>query len=454
MLTSGKAILSYGIIREDIFFVDSGHKLVIQQWLYDILLFKVYEFFGKPGIFLMTLLLSLLFIFFAVRAMRYYRVDIRISITAVLLVCIFSFGVFTIRPGLVTMVLLLIQICICERFKKSGNPASLFLLPLLTLSEINLHSTMWIAHFIFLLPYLVPVPDKLKKHIKLTDNHISIKKLAMPLLCMAISLFVNPYGLDGITILFKQGDISSLRITELNSPKLTSIYAIVFILVLVVSAVLYGKTTIHSNNAFMLLGTSLLMMLHLRNLQMYSIGLIAILCDLLVLIPEAKLEKPVKKYHAAVAAVCTVLCFIALGILLKINLPYYSFKDEPHDNVHTPVRAVKYLDEHAEKDARIYTDFNGGSYISWNGYKIYFCSRTEGYCKDGNGGFDLVNEYNSIYSNKDTHCIDIYKTFLMRYDFDYLVVETENSMFPYLAESDEYKAVLYGNGYAVFMPEE
>ena len=149
-----------------------------------------------------------------------------------------------------------------------------------------------------------------------------------------------------------------------------------------------------------------------------------------------------------------ISCFIALGILLKINLPYYSFKDEPHDNVHTPVRAVKYLDEHAEKDARIYTDFNGGSYISWNGYKIYFCSRTEGYCKDGNGGFDLVNEYNSIYSNKDTHCIDIYKTFLMRYDFDYLVVETENSMFPYLAESDEYKAVLYGNGYAVFMPEE
>ena len=37
MLAAGKAIAGQGVIKEDVFFLESGHKIVIQQWLYDLL---------------------------------------------------------------------------------------------------------------------------------------------------------------------------------------------------------------------------------------------------------------------------------------------------------------------------------------------------------------------------------------------------------------------------------
>ena len=423
MLAAGKAISQYGILKEDIFFVDSGHKLIIQQWLYDIVVYFIYDNFGKIGILIFTLILTALFILLAVRIIRFYDVDIRLAVTAVLLICIHSVDVMTVRPGLLTMVLLLAQLYLCEKHRKTGKSIFLFLIPLLTLLEINFHASMWIAHYIFFLPYLVPIPSFINKHIKLEDNHISIKKLIMPIVLMTVSLFINPYGLDGITILFKQNDINRLGITELQSPTLFSKFGIVLIVLLIITAFLYGKTKIHSSNAFMFFGTSLMMILNLRNIQMFSIGVIAIACDLLCFIPIEKLMNVLRKSRNLIILLCTVLTCVLIGISL-INNPLDSyFRDEPSDKELTPVLAVEYLNEHATHDARIYTDFNSGSYISWNGYKIYFSSRTEGYCKESNGGYDLVGEYLMIANNLDTDFTETY---------------------------DQYETVVYGNGYVVF----
>ena len=57
MLSAGKAIAGQGVIKEDVFFLESGHKIVIQQWLYDLLVYEVYNNLGKIGILLFTILL-------------------------------------------------------------------------------------------------------------------------------------------------------------------------------------------------------------------------------------------------------------------------------------------------------------------------------------------------------------------------------------------------------------
>ncbi|MBR5057748.1 MAG: hypothetical protein IKX04_04205, partial [Clostridiales bacterium] len=112
--------------------------------------------------------------------------------------------------------------------------------------------------------------------------------------------------------------------------------------------------------------------------------------------------------------------------------------------------AVEYLDQNASKDARIYTEFNGGAYVSWKGYKIYFCSRTEGYCKKVNGGYDLIGEYKSIYKNTSVTCIETFSEFLAKYDFEYLIVEANNRLYPYISTREDYEAVVNGNGYTMF----
>ena len=450
MLSAGKAIAQYGILREDIFFLDEGHKITIQQWLYDLVVYHIYDHFGKIGILIFTLIMTVLFIFFAVKILKFYGVDIRLGLTSVILICILSFDVFSIRPGLLTMVLLLTQMYLCEKHKKTGKLIYLLFIPFLTLLEINFHSALWIAHYVFLLPYIVSIPTKIRKHIKLEDNHISIKKLALPIAGMTASLFINPYLLDGILILINQKEIKSLGIKELVSPALYSKFGIVLILALMITALLYGKTKIHSSNAFMFLGTSILMLLNLRNIQQFSIGLVAILCDLLCFIDFDKVRNTIHRSRKLIKILCTVLT-ISIIITYAINKPLTSyFKDEPSDNDSTPVLAVEYLNEHATKTSRIFTDFNGGAYISWNGYKIYFCSRTEAYCKNVNGGYDLIDEYKSIYYNYETDPTETYTNFLQKYNFDYLVVSTGNRMYTYLVTNDQYETVVYGNGYAVF----
>ena len=450
MLAVGKAMEKYGILKDDVFFLDSGHKIVIQQWLHDLFVYKVYGICGKPGILLVTLAVSILFIVLAVRVTKYYGLDSRLALTTALIVCLYSNEVFSIRPGIFTMVLLLIQMCICERYRKNKKTLVLFALPLITLIEVNWHATMWIMHFIFLLPYLVPIPAFARKYIKLEDSSISIKKLILPMLCMTASLFINPYGLDGITILFKQKEVYDMGILEMNPPELSSRFAIVMIIALLVAALLYGRVKLHSSNVFLFLGTAIMLMSNARNIQMFAIGLILISSDLWAAVPLDKIDNILQKTKTLIIVLCAALDLVLVGIMI-IKTPFiYYLHDAPSDSVLTPVVAVDYLDQNASKDSRIYTDFNCGSYISWNDYKIYFCSRTEGYCPDVNGGYNLIGEYLNIFKNTEADCDDTFDKFLDKYRFDYLVVETRNKMFPYLTINDEYVMEATGNGYAVF----
>ena len=450
MLSAGKAISILGVLKDDVFFVESGHKIVIQQWLYDLFVFKVYDSFGKPGILFLTLCFAVLFIILAVRLLRIWDVDFRIALTAVLLICLYDRVVISIRPGLLTMIILIIQVILCELYCRSGKIAYLFIMPLLTLVEINMHSALWIAHFIFLLPYIVPVPSIYNKYIHLEDHHISVFKLAGPIIGMIASLFINPYGINGITILFDQSEIADLGIMEMKSPVFTSKYSLFLIVMLIIFVFAYGKIKIHSSNAFMFLGTAIMMMIYIRNIQMFSIGVIVILGDLLLVIPVDKITdklKNTKKLIVTLSSVLVITCIVATAV----QFPFSALiQDNPADNIFTPVAAVEYLNENASSDSRIYTDFNNGSYVSWSGYKIYFSSRTEGYCQNINGGYDLVGEYLTVFNNTDVNSVESFEAFLDKYSFEYLIVDSKNRMLPYLMMNEDYDDVLYGNGYVVF----
>lgn len=450
ILASGRAICNNGVIKEDVFFVDSGHKITIQQWLHNVIIYKLYSSCGKIGLLFFVLVLAVLVVLLSVRFMKYYDIDIRLSLTSVFFICIFANSLFTVRPQILTIILLLIQLIIVEEYKKNGRLYPLFFLPVLTLIEINLHATMWIAHFIFLLPYIVPVPAFLKSKIKVENNNVDIKKLLLPMFLMLISLFINPYGLDGITILFKQKEISGLNIIELSSPTLLSRHGIVLIMMLLVTVFAYGKTKIHSSNLFLFLGTTLLMMAGIRNYTLFSMGIIAILCDLLPNLPLTVIEKKLSNTKKSIVLLCdiTVIAIIAMYFL---TIPFgLVLNDAAVDGKYTPVLAVEYLNEHANKDSRIYTDFNNGAYVSWCEYKIYFCSRTEGYCKDINGGYDLVSEYKTIAYNYNTDCSETYDAFLQKYNFDYLIVDVTSRMFPYMCENNNFEEVVRGNSYIMF----
>lgn len=454
ILSAGREIYNNGILREDVFFVNPGHKIVIQQWLHNLLTFVIYSNLGKLGLLLVTFIGLIVFISLFLLYFKINKIEFKLSLTAILLIASIASGLFSVRPELVTICFLIIQIILCEIFIRTKKKFFLYFLPLLTLVEINFHATMWIAHFVFLLPYVVPVPlpKKIKSNLKIYDNYISIADIVIPVILMLASLFINPYGIDGILILFRQSEISKLNISELASPHLTTPYAITFIIMLVVALLFFRQINFSSSSIYLFGGTSLMLMMNIRNSYMFYMACLIVLCEIFKSVSLEKLYLELRKVKKLVI----LLIFAAIAILnlsTALNTPYVALLSENiNDRELTPVEAIEYLNKYADTNSRIYTDFNTGSFVSWNNYKIYFSSRTEGYCSKVNGGHDLIGEYLKIYYNLSPECNSDFEEFLSRYDFDYLIVNSNNRMYPYIASNDSYEAVVNGNGYVMFKP--
>ena len=99
------------------------------------------------------------------------------------------------------------------------------------------------------------------------------------------------------------------------------------------------------------------------------------------------------------------------------------------------------LKENATSDDLIYTGYDEGGYIEYQGFKCYIDPRAEVFLKSNNKQKDIFIEY----YNLRTGVIN-YKDFLNTYNFDYLVVAFyENILFTYIDESKNYTLIYNEN---------
>ena len=117
------------------------------------------------------------------------------------------------------------------------------------------------------------------------------------------------------------------------------------------------------------------------------------------------------------------------------------------DSQLSPVKAVEYLDDLSDSEKEnmvLFTGFNNGAYLEWNGYKVYMDARPEIYCKNINGKEDIYDEYLEVLNGE----ID-FNEFLNKYQFTHLVVY-ETVFQTYLECNDNYEIVVDADEYKVF----
>ena len=423
LYVSGRYIAQNGMMYENVYFVNGGYATVIQQWLFCIVIYYIHLFFGNAGMFAFVLIHEAILWCL----MSYYLKLKKCSSESCIIIpglIILLANYMNLRPEVLTLILITLQIISLEKYVQSGKKTYLYLTPLLTLLHINLHGSYWIFHVIIFAAYNLPRAGKVK-----------IKDCLLPLLLSFISVFINPYGIDNVLIFAKQSNISLLTISELQPLKLTSpsmffLFAAIYLLICMIK----------EKKADMWLVAALVISVFVTRGEKNTY----ILAPVFLLI-TGEYEGRIHKIYDRPYSMFLEFVIVTVGLLHAMLL----FTVHQTETLSEPLYAAEYIKEHEAdpEDIRIFNDFNSGSYFLYKGIgHVYIEPRTEPYNLSVNGKKDIIAEYAYITRCNDEKDLD---EFFAEYDFDYIYVPYFlSSISFYLDDSDDYDCVLVSECFA------
>ena len=427
LFSHGKYVLEHGFPHTEFLTIHENLHFVMQQWGFSVILFLIYKFTGNVGVYFFIFLINFLILFFLYKLCmllssnnKYFSCLIT-AITDLFLEMVF----IAPRPQLISILLLIITIYILELFFK-GKSKSIWFIPLISIFLINIHAAYWPILFIVILPYLA---EGLFFLVKRNDKKIG--KLLITFFIAMLMGFINPYGLEAMTYSFYSYGIEEFNIliremhpVSFKGPSSVVVPSLIILLVIIVNLffIIKNRKKVSIHQLLLFLGFSFMAFLNLKNFAFLIIGTIPFLVCFF------------KKNFKSEISVFIILVFLPIfGIIFLINndQKQYLIRDDKNSKI------VDYLDKNTNKKIKLYTDFNDGSYYEYHGYKCYIDSRAEVFIKNINRKEDIFHEYYLLFTEK----ID-YDNFINKYNFDYMVVNKESSLYKYLSNVDVYKIVM------------
>ena len=445
LFNSGRYVLAHGIPVIEPFTMHQNMGFMMQQWLSAVIFWLVYSSMGTYGVLGLVFLMLVCIVWMIYRlAMLISSGNFLASFVATLPVSILLAHFLYTRPIAFTLLILISELYLVERFIASRKVGFLIPLPVLSALLINLHAAMWFMQFVLLLPYAI---DSFRFRLFPFEGQGFPKRAFFPaVLLMFAAGFLNPYGFRAMTYLFRSYGYSDfLAINEMNAPTVNNFLGIVVIgTIIVVFLVYLFKKESRTKLRFALLtfGTALLALSAMRN---YVLFLVCGIFPLAYILRDIQLPKPKEKPTKATLRLRVILlAFLTLGIiylgrsqvdaLIKASLP-------------PPVAApVNYLLAQGKpEDMVLFTGYNDGGYAEFMGFAPYIDARAEVFVEKNNGQRDIMHEYCSMLSG------DIYyKDVLDEYQFTHLLVSKDDILNAYLPHDADYQPVYQDDTYFVY----
>jgi hypothetical protein len=445
ILTEGRDILTSGIEYTNTHTVFPNLSIVVQQWGWDVIVYTIYRVLGYAGLFILSVGEAALVIALMYKLGTKMGGDKPLVLLLSILASMFLMDYFTVRPNAITVALLLAQLIVTEEYRKRGDRKILLLLVLFTFLEMNLHGSMWVLHFLFLLPYVFPSFSLPLMNVQ--KREYKVKPMLGVAVLMTVVLFLNPYGVDGVMYLFNSygSTLNQLGISELEHIKIFSLNSIMATCS-VIGFVLFAfvmKIPLRAETIYLWGGNLIMGVMNYRNFHFVILSLFVLFSSVL---PYISLDLP--KFHKFVnhqplPLFLLFACILAFGV----GQPVYKYIGQPliQDTESEPLVAVEYLKENAEEGARVYTEFNTGAYLEWNNYTIYIDARPELYLKSVNKEYDYLLD--TVYYKDYTE--DDYEA-LKDYDFDYWIIPYNSDISIYAAYDESLEYVAEGNNYRLY----
>lgn len=447
LLNHGKYVIEHGFPTIEPFSMHQGFSFVMQQWLSAVIFYLSYTVLGKYGLLLIVNIVNLLILWFT------YKLCIlltdnrkRLSIVLTCITNVLLTSAFLVpRPQIFTYLLLIITLYIMEKFIRCKDTKLIYLLPLISLLQINLHASMWFMIFLFMLPYVVSLfINKLKNK---NDNRIF--KLLIIMVLMFLVGFINPYTTKNMFYVF-----TSYRSIYVNTsvkemlPPIELLYINPFytflhyltVLGIISVYIANKKAKLNLTHILLLLGVLILATTSIRNFPLLVIGTVPFLgYNLKCLFPKKKETKCSIKdfFDKQYVLLIILLATFLIGILVVKKFPFTN-KLKP---------GIDYLEKNYDaKKIVLYTNYNNGSYAEYRGLKPYIDPRAEIFLKSNNHKEDIMREYYFLQNG----LLD-YDKFINKYNFTHMIVTKTDSLYDRVSKDNRYKMIYKEKGYKIYV---
>lgn len=461
----GKLILENGIDMKDHFSFHSSLPYTYPHWLYDVFIYLIYLIGGYTGIYISSIVLFLILIYFLFFAL--YKITNHLSISAfsTFIATLSLSGFVTARAQLVSFILFALEVYFIEMFLKNGKKKYLLFLLLISLAICNIHLAVWPFYFIIFLPYFAEYILSLivnkKKDNKFTlflkmrfdlDVNSNIKYLFLIMLLSIFTGLITPLKGTPYTYMIKTMLGNSQKyiaehqmITWSSSP---------FVIIMIFEVYFLSLfTRVKIRDLFMITGLTIMAVTSIRHISL--LALVGIFCfarvfTLYFINNNLVIDNTIINFMSRKKSViCTVLITIMMAggiyFIQGIKNPDYI------DTKTYPVLATEYIKDNLDyKNIRLFNEYNFGSYLLLNDIPVFIDSRADLYTKEFSGlDYDIFDDYKSI--TKD------YQKVLKFYDISHLLIykqypgEKELSTFYIiLKNNNNYKLLYEDDNFALF----
>lgn len=411
MLNHGRYILKNGLYPEfEPFTVHEGLHFTFQKWLCCVLFWVIYKYCGKFALKVFCLTVYLIFDFVMYKLLDYIRPKASTQhMFTIAFMNIFMGQFMYTRPQLFTYLFLAVEILVLEKYVNEHNVKLLAVIPLLSLLEIQIHSTIWLILLIYMLPYMFDFSfsAKLCKKVKFL-NHTEYKKLPIWIaffVSMLVAL-INPYGFESIVYLVKSLDIKELAILipEVRTPSLMSSNVLFIVLTIVFCLYgLYKTKTTELRYVFFIGGTVLMAAMSVRQLSF-------------LIIPAAMVFeyfydlKGLKSFTKN--ALILVLCLLMV-------VPTYNAYVIQNKVQRYKVDVGDFLAEYDgnPNGVKVFNLGDEGSYLEFLGFKTFNDTRAEVFSDKINNKENSLRDVIDFESEKV-----LYNEYIYQYDYKYAIV--------------------------------
>ena len=217
-LSTGRYICENGMPYTNPFAVQDGLGIVVQQWLWDVADYKLYEIGGLTGVCLLSVAMCACAVVSAWAAWaeicRVRMRDVAAAPAAWALGAAFFFALpwSVARPHLFTMCALFWVVCACERYKARGDWKTLCWLPLIMAAHMQVHMSMaWLDVAIACAEMLPEIGHGAPTR----EGLAGFVRSRLPMLAAAAAAVsvmpLNPYGVDGMMYLFNSAGAAAYK---------------------------------------------------------------------------------------------------------------------------------------------------------------------------------------------------------------------------------------------------
>lgn len=447
VLTLGKYVFSNGVPSVDPFTLHEGLEYIMQQWGSASIMWKIFDIFGQYGLLIMVYLIFLLLLIFFYKLCRENNKNKTISIIlTTLAITIIGNHFIVMRPHIFSYLVFIIEILLLEKYVKSGSWKYLIGLPILSLILVNLHLSMWYFLFVFLLPFIANAI-----YIKnITIDRIKLLPLLITMLIMIIVGFINPYGIHGLTFLFKSYGIDLINeyLVEMQAPSIGSGFGIYYIIslglifVLILCQRYLKKFKLDVRHICFVFGTYYLYLNHLKCLPYFILIYFYIMSygfkDVKLRDFKFKYMEQLKIIISRVVVVTCVLLFSTFFYVSYLSFTNYLFEPDFSFN-NDEVEIANFIEDNYGTDSvRLYSNYDEGPYYLHREFKVYIDGRAELFFKSHNGKADIFAEAMEVEKDK----IDYdYKSFIDKYNFTHIIIFDDCNFDNYLTTDERYEKV-------------